>query len=81
MLHIRVQCMHACLHAHMHVQSYMSTGRILHSPDMIAYAKVCGADSIAWRTQLHVTPWFRNGAHPEYVMSESTVLGEASSSN
>ena len=26
------------------------------APDTIAYAKVSGADSIAWRTQLHLTP-------------------------
>ena len=46
--------------AHTCTVMYMSNGRILHSPDTIAYAKVSGADSIAWRTQLHLTPALEN---------------------
>ena len=42
--------------AHTYTVMYMSAGRFLHSPDTTAYAKVSGADSIAWRTRLHLTP-------------------------
>ena len=35
------------------------------APDTIAYAKVSGADSIAWRTQLHLTPGNVHGFPPQ----------------
>ena len=43
------------VHARMHVQSCTCPIRFLHSLDTRAFAKVSGADSIAWRTQLHPT--------------------------
>ena len=42
--------------AHIHVQSYTCpTDGFCLALDTIAYAKVSGTDSIAWRTQLHLT--------------------------
>ena len=44
----------------LHILMYMSCTCSLDgfciAPDTIAYAKLSGADSIAWRTQLHLTP-------------------------
>ena len=40
---------------HLHMQLCPPTCKTV-APDTIAYAKVSGADSIAWRTQLHLTP-------------------------
>ena len=56
--------MHVRLRAHIHVQSftYLPDGFCI-APDTISYAKVSGADSIAWRTQLHLTPASYTG-HP-----------------
>ena len=51
--------MHARLRAHIHVYVQSCTcppDGFCIAPDTIAYAKVSGADSIAWRTQLHLTP-------------------------
>ena len=44
------------VHARSHINTvmYMSTGHFCIAPDTIAYAKVSRADSIAWRTQLHL---------------------------
>ena len=58
MLHIRR--FSACILAYARtyiVQSctYPPDGSCI-APDTIAYAKVSGADSIAWRTQMHLTP-------------------------
>ena len=57
--------MHARLRAHIHVQSCTCPpDGFCIAPDTIAYAKVSGADSIAWRTQLHLTPaLLRAGVH------------------
>ena len=53
--------MHARLRAHIHVQSCTCPpDGFCIAPDTIAYAKVSGADSIAWRTQLHLTPAYLN---------------------
>ena len=54
-LHI-IRRFSACTLAYTRTYMYMSTGRFLHSLDTIAYAKVSGADSIVWWTQLHLTP-------------------------
>ena len=47
--------MHACLRAHIQSCTCPPDSFCI-TPDMIAYAKVSGADSIEWRTQLHLTP-------------------------
>ena len=53
----RFRCMHARLRAHIRVQSCTCPpDGFCIAPDTIAYAKVSGAESIAWRTQLHLTP-------------------------
>ena len=48
--------MHARLRAHMYSHVHVHRTGFCIAPDTIAYAKVSGADSIAWRTQLHLTP-------------------------
>ena len=57
MLHRHVRKFSACTLAYTRTCTvmYMSTGRLCIAPDTIAYAKVSGADRIAWRTQLHLT--------------------------
>ena len=53
------------MHAHLLARTYMystvqsctcSPDGFCIAPDTIAYAKVSGAERIAWRTQLHLTP-------------------------
>ena len=59
MLHITyVGSVHArsLTRAHTCTVMYMSAVFCI-TPDTIAYAKVSGADNIAWRTQLHLTPF------------------------
>ena len=59
MLHILwfSACTLVYIRVHIHVQSCTcQPDGFCIAPDTIAYAKVSGADSIAWRTQLHQTP-------------------------
>ena len=42
------------MYSHVHVRRTV----FAITPDTIAYAKVSGADNIAWQTQLHLTPGF-----------------------
>ena len=44
------------VHARSLLRAYMYVGRECIAPDTYAYEKVFKAHSIAWRTQLHLTP-------------------------
>ena len=60
--------MHARLRAHITMYSHVCPpDDFCIAPDTIAYAKVSGADSIAWRTQLHLTPVPLDGFTPDLV--------------
>ena len=55
-VHVAVRRFTACMLAKARTYMYMYAGRFWTAPDTIAYAKVSGEDSIAWRTQMHLTP-------------------------